>query len=316
MKALYFNEFGTSEVLNYGDVIAPVINQDEILVKTNLIGLNFADIYRRRGDYHIEAGNPMINGYEGMGIIIDTGKNVIQFKSGDRIIFADVPFANAELVKMNWEHAIKVPDEITDETAASIGLQGLTADFLAHDLAKNNPGDQVLIQGISGGLGQLLTQILTADKIKVFGVASSVNKQKQAMNLGAEKVFIRSSDWDNDYVDKFETVYDGAGVSLNQSLKVVKIKGRVIFYGMAGGNPPKIDPIELLNQSKSIMTGDLWHYLADYESRKYRSNRLFKYVKAGEIIVKSPKIFSLADGKAAYDFLESGKSAGKVLLRP
>lgn len=316
MKALYFNNFGDNSVLKYGNIQSPQINAEQILVKTQFIGLNFADIYRRRGTYHIEKHHPYINGYEALGEVVAVGSHINDFKLGDTVFFVDVPFANAEYVSVPSENAIIVPENLDPKIIASVGLQGLTADFLAHDLGKNLPGNNVFIHGISGGVGQILSQMLTSDGINVYGITSTLAKQTLALQQGAVKVFLRNTPWNQNLNGKFDTIYDGVGKTLEQSLALATNKGKVIFYGMSGGNPPKIDPIKLLNQSKSILTGDLWDYLSNAIERKKRSQRLFSYFQENKIKISEPTIFSLANGQKAYEYLESGKSAGKILLKP
>ncbi len=316
MKALYFNDFGDNSVLKYGDINSPQINANQILVKTQFIGLNFADIYRRRGTYHIEKHQPYINGYEALGEVVAIGNHVNEVKLKDKVFFVDVPFANAEYVSAPSENAIRVPENLDSKVVASVGLQGLTADFLAHDLGKNMPGGNVFIHGISGGVGQILSQILTSDGMNVYGSTSTSAKQNLALNQGAVKVFLRTTPWSQSLKGKFDTIYDGVGKTLEQSLSLATNKGKVVFYGMAGGNPPKIDPLKLLVQSKSILTGDLWDYLNSADERKKRSQRLFSYFQKGKIRVSEPTIFPLSEGQKAYEYLESGKSAGKILLRP
>lgn len=279
-------------------------------------GLNFADIYRRRGTYHIDKRTPYIDGYEGLGVVIDMGAQVSKHKLGEKVFFVDAPFANAELVAVPEDHAITVPDGLDDQLVASVGLQGLTADFLAHDLGRNHPNDNAFIHGISGGVGQILSQILTADGVNVYGVTSTADKKKIALNQGAKYVFLRKEPWLQAYVGEFDTVYDGVGVTLDQSIELLKHRGNLVFFGMAGGNPPKVDLVTLLSQSKSILTGDLWDYLTDYWERVARSKRLFKYFEAGKIKISQPTIFPLKDGQLAHKFLETGNSAGKILLQP
>lgn len=317
MKALYFKEFGTSDVLQYGIVGDPVIGKMDLLVEMHYIGVNFADIYRRRGTYHLEAHTPYINGYEGVGKIIAVGGGISAEQIGRTVLFVDVPFANAEHVRVPQDHAIYLPPELDEKLAATIGLQGLTADFLAHDLGKNKAGDKVLVTGISGGVGQILAQMLTADGIEVFGMASSAEKRELAVQRGAREVFnSRENDWVEAHAGTFATVYDGVGVTVPQSLKLIGHRGKIVFFGMAGGNPPAIDLVPLLAQSKSILTGDLWDYLTSFNERKHRSERLFRYFLKQQITVSEPTIFPLAEGKAAHEFLESGKNIGKVLLQP
>lgn len=317
MKALYFETFGGSDVLQYGEIKRPVIGKEDVLIKVEYMGLNFADIYRRRGDYHIEKHTPYINGYEGSGVIVKTGVNVTKQHVGETVLFVDVPFSNAEYVVVPSEQAIRLPSEIDSKLAASIGLQGMTADFLAHDLGKNRAAESVFITGISGGVGQILSQMLVADGIDVYGSASSEEKQQLALSHGVKQVFpSRDSSWVEAVVGQFATVYDGVGSTLQQSLDLIKHRGKVVFFGMAGGDPAKLDPVELMAESKSLMTGDLWDYLTSYEERSNRSRRLFRYFIEGKIQISEPTVFSLADGRKAHEFLETGKSIGKVLLKP
>lgn len=316
MKALYFNEFGNSDVLKFGCLPNPVVGRRDLLLKMEFIGLNYADIYRRNGTYHIEKHSPFINGYEGLGTVIDLGSEIGNFKIGDKIFFVDTPYANAELVTVPEEKAILVPSDLDAELVASIGLQGLTADFLTHDLGRNKSNDNVFVHGISGGVGQILSQMLTADGVNVYGVTSSVKKQQLALSQGAKKVFLRDSDWQKDYVSYFDTVYDGVGITLLDSISLIKKRGKILFFGMSGGIPPQVDLIKLLNESKSILTGDLWDYLTNATERTKRSARLFEYFRNQRIKISAPTMYPLSQGKEAYEFLESGKSIGKILLKP
>lgn len=317
MKALYFENFGDSNVLQYGELPKPVIGENDVLVQVAYIGLNFADIYRRRGEYHIEKHKPYINGYEGTGIVVEIGSKVTKQAIGETVLFVDVPLANAEYVVVPSVQAIPLPADIDSKLAASIGLQVMTADFLAHDLGKNDPGEKVFITGISGGVGQLLSQMLIADGIEVYGSASSEEKQALALSHGVKQVYpSRENNWTEAVKGQFSTAYDGVGSTIQQSLDLIKHRGKVIFFGMAGGDPVKIDPVALMAESKSLLTGDLWDYLTSYEERKVRSERLFSYFIKGQISISEPTIFPLAEGRKAHDYLENGKSIGKVLLQP
>ncbi|OTO76450.1 MULTISPECIES: zinc-binding dehydrogenase [unclassified Enterococcus] len=317
MKALYFETFGGSEVLQYGELPAPILKEEEVLVKVEYIGLNFADIYRRRGEYHIEKHEPYINGYEGAGVVVEIGAKVSSQKIGETVLFVDVPFANAEYVAVPSEQVIQLPKGVDSKLAASIGLQGMTADFLAHDLGENAPGEKVFITGISGGVGQILSQMLVADGVEVYGSASSTEKQALALSHGVKHVFpSRENSWIESVIGAFATAYDGVGSTIQQSFDLIQHRGKVVFFGMAGGDPVNIDPVELMSESKSLLTGDLWDYLTSYEERKMRSQRLFNYFIEKKIAISEPTIFPLSEGKQAHEFLETGKSIGKVLLKP
>ncbi len=319
MKALTFSSFGGPEVLQYIDISAPVLKPGELLVQMKAIGLNYADVYRRQGNYHLKGNPPFIAGYEGAGVVIDAN-GVDHYMAGDHICFADVPFANAELVAVPVTHAVPLPGIISFETAAAVMLQGLTAQYLTHDSYNVQPGDTVLVHACAGGVGQLLVQITKMKQAIVIGLTSSPEKAAVARATGADEVFLYSEDWVaqvKKYTGKgADLVYESVGTTLLQSLEAVKETGTVVFYGFAGGNPPHIDPLMLMDGSKSLIGGDLWSYLTSREERIQRSNRLFEWISTGKIKLAPPTLFSLADGRAAHEFLESRKSTGKIVLIP
>ena len=194
MKALTFSTYGNSDVLEYSDVPNPLLKDGDILVQMKAVGLNYADIMRRSGIYPLRDKAPHINGYEGAGVVIDdNGHN--EFKIGDRIGFADVPFANAELVVVPSTHAIPLPDFISFELAASVLLQGLSAHFLTTDCHKTQKGETALIHAAAGGVGQIMIQICKLLGADVIALVSTENKKQIALGLGADKVFLYTENW-------------------------------------------------------------------------------------------------------------------------
>lgn len=160
--------------------------------------------------------------------------------------------ANAEYVAVPCEQAIPLPEGIDSKLAASIGLQGMTADFLAHDLGKMCR-EKSFITGISGGVGQILSQMLVADGIEVYGSASSAEKQALALSHGVKQVYpSREHSWVETIEGQFATAYDGVGSTIQQSLDLIQHRGKVVFFGMAGGDPIKIDPVDLMSESKAF----------------------------------------------------------------
>jgi NADPH:quinone reductase len=319
MKALTFSSFGSPEVLEYTDVPSPVLQPGELLVQMKAIGLNYADVYRRRGNYHLKGNPPYIAGYEGAGIVIDAN-GVSNFKKGDSICFADVPFANSELVAVSENHAIPLPGSISFETAAAVMLQGLTAQYLSNDSYAVKAGNTVLVHACAGGVGQLLVQLCKMKGATVIGLTSSAEKAAVAKKNGADEVFLYSADWVTDIKNNtpkgVDVVYESVGTTLLQSFEAVKETGTVVFYGFAGGNPPQIDPRLLMDGSKTLVGGDLWSYLTNGEERIKRSNELFGWITAGSIQMPAPTVFSLKEGRAAHELLESRKSTGKIVLIP
>ena len=318
MKALTFSTFGNSDVLEYIEIPNPQLKNDEILVEMKAIGLNFADVYRRKGNYHLKGNPPFIAGYEGAGIVVESNNS--DYKIGDRVAFADVPFANAELVAVNTNHVIPLPDDISFETAASVLLQGLTAHYLATDSHKTIKGETVLIHAAAGGVGQLLTQISKLLGANVIGLTSSAEKAKTAIEQGVDHVLLYNEDWKSDLFKIIpkgvDVVYDSIGSTLMESFEVTKECGQVVFFGMAGGDPEFVNPRMLMDSSKTLTGGDLWSYLNSKEERTKRANQLFHWILDGKIKLSKPTSFKLSEGKTAHDFLESRKSTGKIILTP
>ncbi|MDP4164738.1 MAG: quinone oxidoreductase [Bacillota bacterium] len=321
MKALVFERFGDANVLEYKELEAPVIGPSQVLVRMKAIGLNYADIYRRKGNYHLAGNPPYILGYEGAGVVEEVGSDVHSVKQGDRIAFADVPHANAELVAVPADKAIPLPEAISFETAASLMLQGLTAQYLTSDSYSVKEGDAVLVHASAGGVGQLLVQMAKLLGARVIGLTSSEEKAEAARRAGADRVYLYSSNWvervlhDTDGLG-VNVVYESVGSTISDSFNATKIGGTVVFYGMAGGDPEPIDPRMLMDTSKTLTGGDLWNVLTSHEQRVKRSNQLFKWVSEGLIKVENPTVFSLKDGAEAHIYLESRKSTGKILLLP
>ncbi len=321
MKALCFHRFGGPEVLEIRELPDPAPGPGEILVRTRAIGLNFADVYRRKGSYHLQGRPPWILGYEGAGIVETLGEGMTGMAPGDRVGFADVPFANAELVIVPADRAIPLPESISFETAAALLLQGLTAHYLTQDSHRLLLGETVLVHAAAGGVGLLLTQIARLLGGRILGLTSSDAKRNAALAAGAESVALYSEDWVAAALRFSEgrgidVVYDSVGSSLEDSFRATRIGGHVVFYGMAGGDPKPVDPRMLMDTSKTLTGGDLWNVLTSAEERRSRARQLFDWMEAGQIALSPYTIFPLAQGADAHRLLESRRSTGKIILIP
>jgi NADPH2:quinone reductase len=320
MKALVFDKFGGSDVLQYRDIPEPAFGPDDILLEMKAIGLNYADVYRRKGNYHLVGQPPYILGYEGSGIVKNIGANIKNVNIGDRIAFADVPSANAELVTVPKEKAIPIPDGVSFESAASLLLQGLTAHYLTKDSYPIKKGDLAIVHAAAGGVGQILIQIIKLLGGNVIGLTSSAEKSEKALSVGADAVFLYEEDWKQRIMEYsshkgVDVVYESVGSTIMDSFEVTRVGGTVVFFGMAGGDPVKIDPRMLMDTSKTLTGGDLWNVLTSYEERVKRSQELFEWINNGKLNI-SQTLFPLNEGASAHDYIESRKSTGKILLIP
>jgi len=320
MHALTFNTFGGSNVLSYQEIPRPTLKEGEVLIEMKAIGLNFADIYRRNGNYHLEGTPPYVLGYEGAGIVAEASA-ASPFAIGDRVAFADVPNANAEFVAAPIEKVIPLPEGISFDTGASLLLQGLTAHYLTRDSYQIRPRDIALVHAAAGGVGQLLTQMILLQGGSVIGLTSSKEKAAVAKANGCLDVYLYDEDWRERVLSKtngrgVDVVYESVGSTILDSFATTRTGGTVVFYGMAGGDPVAIDPRMLMDTSKTLTGGDLWNVLTSREERIRRSGELFAWALSGQLSLETPTVFDLKDGALAHDLLESRKSTGKILLHP
>ncbi len=321
MKALCFDRFGGPEVLAMRDIAAPLMREGCARIRMHAIGLNFADVYRRKGDYTIDGAPPYIAGYEGAGVIeaIDDSTASSSFRVGDRVGFADVPRANAELVIAPVTHLVPLPDAVSFETAAAALLQGLTAQYLVCDSHAVREGETVLVHATAGGVGLLLVQLAKKLGARVIGLTSSDSKAAAARAVGADTVLLYSSDWAARARELtggrgVDVVYDSVGSTLDESLRATRTGGAVVFFGMAGGNPAPVDPRRLMDESKTLTGGDLWNVLRSAEDRVSRARELFAAIESGALAITIAARFPLSRGAEAHALIEGRGTIGKILL--
>ncbi|PNY83103.1 quinone oxidoreductase family protein [Deinococcus koreensis] len=318
MFALTFSRFGGPEVLEYREVPDPVPGPGQVLVRTRAVGLNYADLYRRRGTYHLRGEPPYIAGYEAAGVV-EWAPDGSSFTPGQRVAFADSPFANAELVAVDQERLVALPDDVSFQQAAALLLQGLTADFLTRDSHALRSGERVLIHAAAGGVGGLLVQLAVAAGARVLGLTSGAGKAQRVRDLGAHATALYSEDWVAAArafaPGGVDVAYDAVGTTLPRTLDALRIGGHAVFYGMAGGDPPPIDPRRLMDENKTLTGGDLWNVLTTADGRRERAGRLFGALRSGALQVPVTATFPLSRGAEAHTELERG-SAGKILLLP
>ncbi|WP_109125190.1 quinone oxidoreductase [Dyella sp. C11] len=318
MHALTFDRFGAADVLQWTPRPDPVPGPGQVLVRMKSVGLNFADVYRRNGNYHLSGEAPWVLGYEGAGVVEVPVEGDTQFPAGTRVGFADMPHANAELVAVDRDRLIPLPDDIDFDTAAAVLLQGLTAQYLVTDSFQARAGDVAVVHAAAGGGGLLLVQMLKSLGAVVVGIASSESKRDAVIQAGADV----AADY-GDWVQATRSltgghganvVYDSVGRTLTDSLATARIGGTVVFYGMAAGDPDPVDPRVLMDRSLTLTGGDLWNVLTGPEVRRERAAALFNQIRQGQVTPRIAARYALRDGARAHAFLESRAAIGKVLL--
>lgn len=318
MHALLLDHFGGPEVLHWAECADPLPGPAQALVRMHSVGLNFADVYRRNGNYHLSGTAPWILGYEGAGVVEVPAVGDPRFPAGTRVGFADMPHANAELVAVDVDKLIALPDQITFDDAAATLLQGLTAQYLVRDSFRVQPGQLAVVHAAAGGVGLLLTQMLKALGANVLGIASSAPKRAAVIAAGADAV-AGYEDWLAQAKvlsggRGADVVYDSVGRTLGDSLAAAGVGGTVVFYGMAAGDPDPVDPRLLMDRSLTLTGGDLWNVLTDAATRRERAAALFAQILAGTLQPTIAARFALRDGANAHAYLESRGAIGKVLM--
>lgn len=250
-KGVVISKIGGPEVLEYKtDLPVPVPKEGQVLVKNNLSGINYIDIYFRTGLY--SSPKPEVLGREGVGSIValGPGPNSQGFAVGDRVAWLDTG-GYAEYSLADEARMAKVPDGVSDEEVLASFLSGLTCLSIIKEAYAVQKGDWVLLHAAAGGAGFIMTQLLKMVGAKVIGTAGGPEKCRIVKGLGADVVIDYRSPEGGNWLDKVKEVTGGEGVEVvldsvgkdtwENSLKAVKRKGTVVFFGNASGPVPPLN---------------------------------------------------------------------------
>ena len=176
MKAIVIDQYGGPEVLKLQNIDIGKPGKGQVLVSLKAAGVNFVEIYQRRGTYPIKV--PYVPGWEAAGVVEAVGEGVSSVKVGDRVAYVHQPGAYAEQCLVRADSLIPLPSDLSFEQGAAFPLQGMTAHYLIHEFRKIKPGDIVLIHAAAGGMGLLLVQWAHHLGAKVIGTVSTEEKAK------------------------------------------------------------------------------------------------------------------------------------------
>jgi NADPH2:quinone reductase len=320
MKAVRIEENGGPEVLRIREIELPEPGPGEVIVGLHAAGLNFVDIYYRRGIY--PAPLPFTLGNEGAGIVEAVGEGVEEFKPGDRVAYTLHPgsYAEANIVPANL--LIPLPDDVSFEQAAAFTLQGLTAHYLIYEYRFPKRGDTVLIHAAAGGMGLLLVQWAKHLGANVIGTVSTEEKAQAVRAAGADHVIIYT---ERDFVAETLRLTDGHGAELiidgvgrttfAGNLEAAAVRGHVVVYGQASGLPEPIQPISLMERSISISGGMLNNFMRTREESLRRADDLIRGIREGWLRLNIDRVFPLEEAAEAQRRLESRESIGKIILK-
>ncbi len=322
MKAIRIHAFGELDALTYEDVPMPEPGEGQARVKIEATGVNFIDIYQRKGLY--KPPLPFILGQEAAGIVDAIGAGVNDLKIGDRVAYTSVLGSYAEYAVVPAWRLVHVPNAITSQQATAVLLQGMTAHYLATSTYPLKPGDVALIHASAGGTGALLVQIAKHYGVRVIGTAGSEEKARIAKNAGADDVIVYTqTDFETEVKrltnnQGVNVVYDSVGKdTFDKSLNCLKPRGMMVLFGQSSGPVPPFDP-QILNAKGSLFLTrpTLAHYTVDRAELVQRAGDLFQWMQSGMLRVQVDSTFTLAQTAQAHRRLESRQAIGKVLLIP
>ena len=320
MQAVVVTGTGGPEVLEIRDEPSPEVGPGRLLVDVEAAGVNYRDIYEREGGYG--GTPPFVAGVEGAGTVASVGEGVTEFAAGDRVAWSAAPGSYTEQIAVEANVAVPVPDGMSTELAAASLLQGMTAQYLASTAYPVQPDDNVVVHAAAGGVGLLLTQIVTMRGGRVIATTSTDEKAQLARDAGANEVIgyegfserVRAlTDGEGAAV-----VYDGVGkATFDDSLASLRPRGYMVLYGAASGRVPPFDPMRLEAGGSLFLTRpSLRHYAARREELLERAGEVFGWIADGKLDVRIGARYRLDEARRAQEDLAGRKTTGKLLLLP
>ncbi|WP_310596912.1 quinone oxidoreductase family protein [Aeromonas aquatica] len=321
--AIRFYETGGPEVLRYEEVTVGEPGPGKVRLRHAAVGLNYADTYFRNGTYPIPMPNGL--GVEGAGVVEAIGEGVTNVAVGDRVTYTGFintlgAYATERLIPA--APLIKLPDNISCETAAAMTMRGLTSAYLMRRIHGFKPGDSILLHAAAGGVGLIVAQWAKLLGLTVIGTVSSDAKAEVARAHGCDYTIDYSHE---DVAQRVRALTEGAGVDVVfdsvgkstflASLDSLKRRGLMVCVGTASG------PIDGFNPQLLAMKGSLYltrpalaDYIADPAEKTALAGELFDHVASGRIKIEVNQKYELQDAAQAHRDLEARKTTGSSVF--
>lgn len=311
MRAVLISRHGGPEVLEVAEVPPPKPGPGQLLVDVAAVGVNYRDLYERRGAYGGDL--PAIIGVEGAGSFAG---------SGERVAWVSAPGSYAEQVVVDADKAVPVPEGVSDEVAAAALLQGITAHYLSTTTHKVREGENVLVHAAAGGLGLLVTQLAAMRGGRVIATTSTEEKAELAREAGAAEVirYEGFAERVRELTDGHgaDVVYDGVGAAtFDDSLASLRPRGTMVLVGAASGRVPPFDPMRLEDGGSLYLTRpSIRHYTATRDELLARAADVFGLIAEGRLHVLIGGRYPFEDARQAHEDLEGRRTTGKLILIP
>ena len=316
-------EQGAPSVMTLNTVTITPPKDDEVQIKQNVIGFNYMDIYQRSGLYPLEL--PSGIGLEAAGIVQDIGKNVTEFRVGDRVAYATAPQgAYAEYRNFPAARVVHLPDEMSDEKCAATLFKGMTVEYLLNRCYDIKSNEKVLFLGSGGGVGTLAGQWGNSKGAYMIGVDGGEEKCQLARDSGYAEVIDFTKE---DVVERVREITEGRGVPVvydpiggptyQQTLDCLGPRGYFVSFGTTGGPMPAVDPPILQKRDSLYFTRPtVATYTAKREDLVLSANSVFEMVSSNKIKVEIGQRYSLDEAVKVHEETEAGKTKGSSILVP
>ena len=319
-RAARMTAHGGPEVIEWIDIDVPPPGPGEVRFRSTAVGLNFIDTYHRRGIYPVALPSGL--GLEAAGVVEAVGDGV-DYQIGDRVASFG-PALGAYATERNVEAAtlFRIPDDISDETAAAGLLKGCTTEFLVERCAKVQPGMAVLVHAAAGGVGLLLVQWLKHIGATVIGTVSTPEKAAAATAAGADHVILYTQEAVAPKVRELtggagvRVTFDGVGMATwEASLDSTGRRGMIVCYGNADAPVGGVN-LGILAQKGSLYNTrpTLFDYYATAEERAAGSDYVFDMFRTGVLTLTIGQTYALEDAAQAHRDLEGRRTTGSTVL--
>ena len=319
-NAIQIDQPGGPEVMAWREVEIGEPGAGQVRLRQTSVGLNFIDVYHRTGLY--PQPSPFIPGVEGAGVIETIGPDVENLHPGDRVAYAGPIGAYAEERLIDADRLVKLPNDISNDQAAAMLLQGMTVQMLLRRVYAVQPGDTILVHAAAGGVGLIMCQWAAALGATVIGTVSTDAKAELARANGCTHPIVTSR---QDFVAevtritggaRLPVVYDSVGRdTFMGSLDCLRPRGLMVGFGNASGPVDPISPLLLSQKGSLFLTRPtLFHYTASRAELDAASTELFEMVSSGKVKVEIKQRFALKDAAEAHRALEARQTTGSTIL--
>ena len=330
MKIVRFCQAGPPSVLEYIDVPIPSLNDGEVLVRAEYIGVGIPDVLIRSGLYGWMPPLPAVPGTEMSGIIEKVGRGVTSLKNGQRVVVSARERKHrggcyAEYNATPAESVFALPDDADLEQAAALANYQV-AYHLLNDCARPEAGQSVLVYGAAGGVGSAIIDLAVTAGLKVIAVCSGAAKVEFVKDFGAHFIIDRR---EQDVAEVVRAVTRGRQVDLildpiggprfTDNFAMLARFGLVVSYGSLDGHPTGDVMRTLVGNSGKCAAVRIFsmHVFDDWPERRRRGMQwLIKRLGIGAIRPRIHGLLPLSEASKAHEMLESGEIIGKLLLRP